>query len=225
MTKFDFKLWKSQVRERFSSAESIDALLQAHEQLLAETEELINQDEDGDRSLIACHAGCQDCCIVNVSVTFIEALAILRFIRQWGDDQHAEIVSKLDSLWRVVRGLEDDERIMVRKKCAFLDATGCCTIYPVRPLFCRGVTSVDAAACRAAIAEQAFGTTAEVMMHQFQLDLYGDAFSAVSEGLERAGLDGRGFQLCGIIRFLLNHPGQEDDLMRSSSLSWKDLYR
>lgn len=225
MTKFDFKAWKSQVSARYSSAENTAALLKIHQQLLTEAEDLINRYGDGDQTLIACHAGCQDCCIVNVSVIFIEAIAIAHFIRQWDDDRQAEVRSRLDSVWRAVRGLEDDERIMVRKKCAFLDAAGCCTIYPVRPLFCRGVTSVDAEACRTAITGQAFGMTAEVMMYQFQLNLYSDAFSAVADGLEQAGLDGRSFQLCGLVRFLVNHPEQEESLFRTSSLCWHDLYR
>jgi len=185
---------------------------------------LIQHHKEGDRRLIACHAGCQDCCIVNVSVTLLEGIAITRFLRQWDDNQQQDIAAKIDSLWIVVRGLEDDERIMARKKCAFLDMSGCCSIYPVRPLFCRGVTSIDVDTCRSAIADQAFGVTTEVMMHQFQLDLYKVAFGAISSGLERSGRDGRSFQLSGLVRYLLAHPGEEEHLLRSSSLSWMDLY-
>ncbi len=224
MGEFDFKPWWSQVSERFSAATDIAGLLDALNRLFDETEELLQQHEEGDRSLIACHAGCQDCCIVNVSVTLLEGIAIAHFLRQWDAKQQQEIAEKIDSLWRVVRGLEDDERMMSRKKCAFLDDSGCCSIYPVRPLFCRGVTSIDVEACRSAIADQAFGVTTEVMMHQFQLDLYKVAFGAVASGLERSDRDGRSFQLSGLVRYLLAHPDQEEQLLRSSSLSWDDLY-
>ena len=224
MAEFDFKPWWSQVSERFSAATDISALLKELNCLFDETEELLQHHEEGDRSLIACHAGCQDCCIVNVSVTLLEGIAIAHFLRQWDDNQQREIAGKIDSLWRVVRGLEDDERMMSRKKCAFLDDSGCCSIYPVRPLFCRGVTSTDVEACRAAIADQAFGVTTEVMMHQFQLDLYKVAFDAIESGLERSGRDSRSFQLSGLVRYLLAHPGQEEVLLTSSSLSWNDLY-
>ncbi len=224
MAEFDYKPWWSQATERFSAAEDIAALLKELEWLFDETEKMIQDHKEGDRSLIACHAGCQDCCIVNVSVTLLEGIAITRFLRQWDEPQQREIVAKVDALWTAVRGLEDDERMMVRKKCAFLDASGCCTIYPVRPLFCRGVTSIDVDACRSAIADQAFGVTTEVMMHQFQLDLYKVAFGAIASGLEQSGLDGRSFQLCGLTRYLLAHPDQEEVSLRSSALNWNDLY-
>ncbi len=224
MAAFVFKEWWTHISERFSAAGDIDTLLAELEQLFTETEDLIQHHEEGDRSLIACHAGCQDCCIVNVSVTLPEAIAISRFLQKWDKEKRQEIKGKLDSLWRVVRGLEDDERMMTRKKCAFLDNAGCCTIYPVRPLFCRGVTSIDVEACRKAISDQAFGMTSEVMMYQFQLDLYRVAFDAVSHGLEQSGRDGRSFQLTGVVRYLLNHPKQEEQLLQSSSLHWNDLY-
>ena len=224
MAEFDFKHWSQQTSGRFSAAEDIAALLQELELLFAKTDTLIRQQEVGDRGLIACHAGCQDCCIVNVSITLLEGIAISRFVQQWDQVQQREMKAKLDSLWGVIRGLEDDERVMVRKKCAFLDAAGCCTIYPVRPLFCRGVTSIDVEECRMAIADQAFGKTTEVMMHQFQLDLYTIAFGAIASGLEQSERDGRSFQLCGLIRYLLAHPDKEDVLLRSSALSWNDLY-
>jgi hypothetical protein len=86
------------------------------------------------------------------------------------------------------------------------------------------VTSIDVEACRSAIADQAFRVTTEVMMHQLQLDLYKVAFGAVASGLERSGRDGRSFQLSGLVRYLLAHPEQEEQLLRSSSLSWDDLY-
>ena len=224
MAEFDYKSWWSQASERFSAAEDIAVLLKELEWLFDDTEKMIQDHKEGDRSLIACHAGCQDCCIVNVSVTLLEGIAIIRFLQQWDEKRREEISAKIDSLWQVIRGLEDDERMVVRKKCAFLDDSGCCTIYPVRPLFCRGVTSIDAAVCRSVIADQVFGETSEVTMYQFQLDLYNVAFDAVSSGLDRSDLDGRSFQMSGLVRYLLSHPGQEEQLLRSSALKWSDLY-
>jgi len=224
MAEFDFKPWWSQTSERFSSAEDIAALLKELDCLFDDTEKLIRHSEAGDRNLIACHAGCQDCCIVNVSVSLLEGIAITRFLQQWDETRRRTVSEKIDSLWEAIRGLEDDERMVARKKCAFLDDSGCCTIYSVRPLFCRGVTSIDAEVCRSVIADQVFGATSEVTMYQFQLDLYNVAFDAVSSGLKRSGLDGRSFQLSGLVRYLLSHPGQEDQLLRSSVLEWSDLY-
>ena len=224
MSEFDFKSWSQLVSGRFATASDVFSLVEKLEELFAETEELLQCHEEGDRSLIACHAGCQDCCIVNVSVTLLEGIAISNFIRHWDEMRQQEIKIKLNSLWKVIRGLEDDERVLVRKRCAFLDAAGCCTIYPVRPLFCRGVTSIDVAACRAAIAAQVFGNTTEILMYQFQLDLYRVAYAALAAGLKQSGRDGRSFQLSGLVRFLLAHPDQEGPLLQSAALTWDDLY-
>ncbi len=224
MAKFDFKPWWSRVQARFFGAADLDNLLRELDALLDETERLLQQHGEGDRSLIACHAGCQDCCVVNVSVSLLEGIAIARLVRQWDEPQRNNVATKLDALWRVVRGLDDDERLMVRKSCAFLDSAGCCAIYRVRPLFCRGVTSTDVAACRAAIADQAFGITTEVMMHEFQLGLYRVAFDAISSGLHDSGRDGRSFQLSGLVRYLLSHPDCDDQLLETACLGWDDLY-
>jgi hypothetical protein len=224
MAGFDFNHWQLQVNKRFSACAHVTALLNELEQLFIETEDLIQHDEDGDRSLIACHAGCQDCCVVNVSITLLEGIAISRFIRQWEQAKRAEVEQRLDFLWCAVRGLEDDERLMLRKKCAFLDERGWCAIYPVRPLFCRSVTSTDVEACRTAVTGQVFGEETSVMMLQFQLELYKTAFTGVADGLEQAGLDGRSFQLSGLVRYLLAHPEQEEKLLLEGSLCWDDLY-
>jgi len=228
MATFDFNDWQSQVCEQFShvskDSDGVASLLTELERLFSTTESLIQQHEDGDRSILACRAGCQDCCVVNVSITLLEGIAISRFMRQWEQTKRTEVERKLDTLWRAVRGLEDDERLMARKKCAFLDEQGCCTIYPVRPLFCRSISSTDVVACRAAVTGVIFGEMEPVLMHQFQLQLYKTAFSAVTDGLEKAGLDGRSFQLCGLVRYLLSHPEQEEELLLRASLCWDDLY-
>ena len=228
MATFDFNDWQSQVGEQFShvsrDSNGVVSLLTELERLFSTTETLIQQHEDGDRSILACRAGCQDCCVVNVSITLLEGIAISRFIQQWEQTNRAEVEQKLDALWCTVRGLEDDERLMARKKCAFLDEQGCCTIYPVRPLFCRSISSTDVEACRAAVTGVIFGEMEPVLMHQFQLQLYKTTFSGVVNGLERAGLDGRSFQLCGLVRYLLARPEQDGKLLVDGSLSWDDLY-
>jgi len=228
MATFDLIEWQSQVSEQFAGVAKnsgwVISLLTELERLFLTAETLIEQQEEGDRGLIACRAGCQDCCVVNVSITLLEGIAIARFLQQWELEKQAEIAGKLDNLWRVVRGLEDDERLMVRKKCAFLDEQGCCTIYPVRPLFCRSISSTDVDSCREAVTGEVFGETRSVLMYQFQLQLYKAAFTAVAEGLEQAGLDGRSFQLCGLIRYLLAHPAREEELLVEATLNWNDLY-
>ncbi len=162
--------------------------------------------------------------MVNVSITLLEGISITRFLRSLDSDLVAQITSRLDQLWRDVRGLDDEERLFARRKCAFLDDQGCCLIYPVRPIFCRSISSTDVELCRAAVTGPVFGELHPVMMHQFQLQLYKILFLGVADGLALAGLDGRSFQLCGLVRYLLNYPNREVELLTESSLSWDEIY-
>ncbi|SEA56443.1 Putative zinc-or iron-chelating domain-containing protein [Desulfuromusa kysingii] len=228
MANFDFSQLRQQTEERFSvlknTAITVSQLLEELSTLWSSAEVQIEQHKDGDRKLIACAPGCQFCCVVNVSTTLLEGIAIARFLRQLDPAVLAQVHSRVDKLWRDVRGLNDEERLLARCKCAFLDDRGWCLIYPVRPLFCRSVTSTDVESCRAAVVGQVFAEVKPVMMHQFQLQLYKTLFAGVVDGLEQAGLDGRCFQLSGLIRYLLNHPDDEQDLLTESSLDWNKLY-
>ena len=228
MGNFDFAQFQQQTQKRFalpvSDAKGVALLLDELDAVFSEAEMLIQQHEEGDRSLLACGAGCQDCCVVNVSITLLEGISIARFLRQLEAAELAQIASRLDNLWCAVRGLEDDERLLARRKCAFLDDQGRCLIYPVRPLFCRSISSTDVELCRAAVTGQVFGEEQPVLMHQFQLQLYKTLFLGVGDGLEKAGLDGRSFQLCGLVRYLLNHPDRDTGLLMNPSLSWDELY-
>ena len=228
MGNFDFAQMQLQTQKRFAISitdeTGVTKLLMELDAIFSEAEILIQHHEEGDRSLLACCSGCQDCCVVNVSIALLEGISIVRFLRQLETADLEKIASRLDKLWCAVRGLEDDERLLSRRKCAFLDDQGCCLIYLVRPLFCRSISSTDVELCRAAVTGQVFGESQTVMMHQFQLQLYKTLFLGVGDGLEQAGLDGRSFQLCGLVRYLLSHPDKEVALLTESSLDWNELY-
>ncbi len=228
MERFDFRQLLLQTQKRFAlptfDKSDVAPLLAELTQVCSEAETLIERQQGGDRSLLACGPGCQDCCVVNVSITLLEGIAMARFLRQLDSVDLAQIVARLDQLWRDVRGLDDDERMILRRKCAFLDDQGWCLVYPVRPLFCRSISSTDVEHCRAAVTGQVFGEVQPVMMHQFQLQLYKTLFSGVADGMARAGLDGRSFQLCGLVRYLLSHPDRDEELLMQSSLCWDQLY-
>jgi hypothetical protein len=162
--------------------------------------------------------------VVNVSALIPEGLAIVHYLQQLDDETRQQIADRLEDLWLAVRGLDDEERMFLRRDCAFLDAQGCCSIYPVRPLLCRSITSTDVESCRQALASQVFGEETSITMHQFQLQLYECLFSGVASGLERAGLDGRSFQVSGLVRYLLGHPEGEAELFGGKRLSWQDIY-
>ncbi len=227
MGEFDFSRWQLGVRRTVAEAgreRQKGALLDCLEKLASQAEELLNFHAAGNRSLIDCGPGCGSCCVVNVSALVPEGVAVARYLRRLPKERREKIVARLEKLWCEVRGLDDDDRLYMRRSCAFLDDQGCCVVYPVRPLLCRSITSTDAQSCRDALSGKVFGEETAVLMHQFQQQLYEVLFKGVADGMEQLGVDGRSFQLSGLVRYLLRRPDTEEELLAGKRLAWRELY-
>jgi len=113
---------------------------------------------------VQCKKGCSNCCIDLVrGINTPEIINIYRFVRAWPDakqvfEYHREsaelfmqiLASKLKPGEAAYGG--DDPRVKdahlefnrLKRPCGFLDQqTGCCRIYPVRPIACRYFFSLD----------------------------------------------------------------------------------
>ncbi len=204
------------------------ALEQAMEASFSQAETMLVMDCSGQRNLIACAPGCGHCCVVNVSLSIPEALAIAMYLHHLPKPLIARQREKLDQLWLVIRGLDDEERLACKRSCAFLGEDLCCSIYPVRPLLCRSVTSTAVQHCLDALQLQVFGSSSQVLMHQFQQQLYETIFVGVTTGLARGGWDDRSFQLTGLVRYLLQQNLTDSAaaavLLGKKRLKWADLY-
>lgn len=155
----------------------------------------------GNAEAIACKAGCGHCCIVNVAVLAPETDAIMDYLRRKsGPTEQRRLAERAEELFHLVRGLDDEERIMLRRPCLFLDETACCGIYPVRPLLCRALTSTDPERCREAIAMLALGQQVPILANTFQQELFNQAFVGLAAALEQVGLDARSQPLTAAIR-------------------------
>lgn len=118
----------------------------------------------GDDQRIRCTKGCANCCTDLVrGMTTPEIINIYHHVRTWPDvkalfEYHKEsaelfvniLISKMQSDEgapggrdpRIAEAHIDFNRL--NRRCAFLDVeTGCCRIYPVRPLACRYFFSLD----------------------------------------------------------------------------------
>ncbi len=174
-------------------------------------------------SLLACRAGCGDCCILKVSVLLPEALAIIEYLEAQPGSVRTSLEKKLDQVWTRISGAEGDEWGGMRQSCVFLDTTENCTIYSVRPLLCRGVTSTDADNCKQALNAECDDDKSAVEMNLFQRELFQTAYVGLSVGLEKMGVDNRGFELTGIVRALLRDPQLCSELQTGLRLNWSDL--
>lgn len=153
-----------------------------------------------DTDRVACGPGCDRCCVVNVSVLGPEAEVIADYLRQTlSEDALARLQSRLESLHRNTRWLDDEERIMTNQRCAFVDGDGLCSIYPVRPLLCRSVTSADSDDCRTAMSMLALGESHPVMSNLIQKEIFETAFVGLGQALRTCGLDDRSTRLTGAV--------------------------
>lgn len=114
-----------------------------------------------------CIKGCNECCYTDFSLSTIEFDLITYEIRRKSKPQIEEIINRAEKLWDIIKTkypeyidlLEEDstDRIDVYYKsmqidtkqedfkCPFLDNSGACIIYDVRPIICRtyGVAYYD----------------------------------------------------------------------------------
>ncbi len=228
MNNFNFDLCQQltagMVEELCRRKAAADRLLNEIQRVAADAETFLQGQPENNRQLIDCGPGCGSCCIVNVAILFPEGLAIVRYLGGLKKASRQQIGDKLEELWRAVRGLDDEERMFLRRSCAFLDEQGSCQIYPVRPLLCRSISSTDADSCRQALVDQVFGMESAVLMHLFQQQLYETLFAGIGRGLEKAGLDGRSWPLSGLVRYLLKNSVAEGDLLAGRQLGWQEIY-
>lgn len=195
--------------------EKIRDMVMKHLSAMSEPEQMMNQlvataeatleKYLPDKEQIACQAGCGTCCMLNVAVLFPEVVAIVEYVvNSWPLDRQRNLAARVAELYRKVRHYDDDQWLTLRESCAFLDEAGSCSIYPVRPLICRSVTSVDPRHCEEALEDPFSGTARPILMNLFQKSLMETTFIALGDALEQMGFDTRSGQLAvGVQRLLV----------------------
>ncbi|MCD6526555.1 MAG: YkgJ family cysteine cluster protein [Desulfuromonas sp.] len=92
---------------------------------------------------VHCTKGCGGCCNLNVHCSFIEVLAIAAKLTE---PQRALLAAHAEQLQQLAADCDDLKTFLRRSRqqmgnCPFLDDTGSCSIYPLRPLSCRALLS------------------------------------------------------------------------------------
>lgn len=211
---FDFNGYaqtiESRARELLRGAANLDDCRHSVSQLYALAEDTLARHRDPvEQKHIACAAGCGTCCAVNVAVLLPEAAAIVAYLQQsMPAEEAAAIAARLDDLYPRILWLDDDDRVLLRQSCAFLNEQGACAIYPVRPLICRSITSTNADDCREALAFKALGEERTVLINLFQKTLMDATFRGLGAALAGLNLDSRSVKLTVAVRTLLHEPGR-----------------
>jgi Fe-S-cluster containining protein len=205
---FDFNIFALEIERTatalLTDAQSTDELIQACRVVQEMTETALVRHQ-GDTSRIACGPGCAHCCVVNVAILRPEAATIVAYLeRKLSTSQFAALELKIDEMYTGIRWLDDEERIRWQKPCALLDDAGNCSVYPVRPLLCRGLTSIDAETCRQAIELSALADAPSITINLFQSFLYNQAFISLAQAMENAGIENKSLEMTAAIKTLLD---------------------
>lgn len=205
---FNFSAWEDELIARFSTeiaAHSLETPRLSGFLNLVE-EELQAGLDPADMDMIACCAGCGTCCRVNVATLHPEACNIAAYLRRTlSAAERSELLERMSQTLVVIHGLDDDERIAANQACVFLDESENCSIYPVRPLLCRSITSTCAERCRASLRAGMFEEPAGILMNMFQKELMDTAFTALAQMWETSGGDSRSRELTAAVYPLLQH--------------------
>ncbi|MFW5733860.1 MAG: YkgJ family cysteine cluster protein [Oceanidesulfovibrio sp.] len=98
---------------------------------------------------LACQSGCIHCCYNQVSLTAPEALFLgFHLVETRGPEQLQALEARARALVASLNGKSREEMGMERHlyPCLFLEQ-GSCSVYPARPLVCRGWNSVNMDMC------------------------------------------------------------------------------
>lgn len=97
---------------------------------------------------LACHAGCDYCCYPPVAATVPEVANIVAFVEtQLSSEEGERLRSRVSAVKQETAHLTGAQRASISLACPYLEQ-GRCSVYPVRPLACRGFNSYDESVCR-----------------------------------------------------------------------------
>jgi Fe-S-cluster containining protein len=153
---------------------------------------------------VDCGPGCDWCCFQRVSATPAEVLRIADFLRQTRTPEELAVLQHaLTETDSQTRGLTADQRLRLKQLCPLLVGGGC-SIYPVRPLTCRGYTSNSAALCQRKVEEpeQPVKVEADPVRYIFCQGV----LNGLDDGLADHGLENGMVELIAALRIALDDP-------------------
>jgi Fe-S-cluster containining protein len=175
--------------------------------------------KDEDKKLIDCKAGCGTCCRVNVSLLLPEIFNIIEFLKaNRNKDEILHLKEHIDKVYPNIKGYDDEERMIAGVKCPFLSKDNNCSIYPVRPLLCRSITSTSAERCEQSIIDIVFGTETPIIMNLKQQEYYDELYLYLAKFLYENNLDDRGIRLIESLYFILNDKYNYEDFISGKEI-------
>lgn len=152
---------------------------------------------------LACHRGCAWCCFLQVPVSAPEVLLLAAHLRRTrSPEELAALRRRVAELDDRTHGLDAKQRLAARLPCALLEG-GACSVYPLRPLACRGWNSYDDRVCRRAVE---LGAEPTAHLYTPQTSVTGALLDGLLAGLASEGLQGERLELTAALRIALDAP-------------------
>ena len=152
---------------------------------------------------LACQEGCDWCCYLRVGTAAPEVFRIVEYLRQRLTPEELQTVrQRIVELDEERNKLKPNKRREARLACALLIGHRC-SVYPVRPLTCRGFNSSDAHRCELFLES---GNKVEVPSYAPQLRLTTFVLDGVRAGLSESGLKGDLLELTAALRIAFETP-------------------
>ncbi|MGE0491935.1 MAG: YkgJ family cysteine cluster protein [Vulcanimicrobiota bacterium] len=171
----------------------------------AYAEELIDQAAKRYYPPLACSQGCSYCCHLPVSVSVAEVVAVLDYVQEnFSADEREALRQRVAQRYQEVVELSDQERKHTNIRCPLLDEAGRCSVYPVRPLACRGFNSTDLEACRQRFEHPELDLSNPAFGYNVQAAL--GVAQGVQQALQDAGLEPIELDLIRALRLFWSDP-------------------
>ena len=137
----------------------------------------------------ACKSGCAWCCHIEVVATVPEVLRIADFLHTKAPPKQSLLLRKqIAANCEKAAGLNSEARGRAHVPCGLL-IDNRCSVYPVRPLACRGWSSSDVRLCRESYSKP---MEVRVPIHLWQRELLAGITGGLRAALQSAGLYAEG---------------------------------
>lgn len=157
---------------------------------------------------LACRQGCYFCCYLPVTTDIPTAIRIAEHMRAGlATDALSAARQRIADYCSAWSKVDSRRRFQSRLRCPLL-VDGNCSVYPARPLSCRGWNSIDASECEEDRDHpDRMLTTPSYLPHRL---VSRGADHGIIQGLERSGLDAHEVDLVPALAILFDVPDAVD---------------
>ncbi len=147
-----YKTQRARVENHVKTALAQDRSLMGLIRLALQAQRSCQENTDSfnpqDMACLECDSGCDYCCHPPVSAAVPEVANIVAYVfNHLPEAEQDRIMARVEQVYARVHPMSGPERTSSNIACPYL-AEGKCSIYPVRPLACRGFNSTSRADCQ-----------------------------------------------------------------------------